>query len=104
MAAPLSADYLIVGSGIAGLRAAIALAPHGRVLMLTKADQAAGSTGYAEGGIAAAVGAGDSPSQHAKDTITAGDGLADVAAVGVLVTQGPTDVPERLGWGRTFVS
>ena len=102
MAAPLSADYLIVGSGIAGLRAAIALAPHGRVLMLTKADQAAGSTGYAQGGIAAAVGAGDSPSQHAKDTITAGDGLADDSAVRVLVTEGPKYVHELIEWGAPF--
>jgi len=57
----LSADYLIIGSGIAGLRAAAELVSHGRVLILTKSDPAAGSTGYAQGGIAAAVGEDDSP-------------------------------------------
>ena len=56
----------IIGSGIAGLRAAIALQPSGRVLILTKSDPGAGSTGYAQGGIAAAVGADDSPARHAR--------------------------------------
>ena len=64
MAAPVSADFVVIGSGIAGLRAAIALAP-ARVVILTKADPGAGSTGYAQGGIAAAVGADDSPARHA---------------------------------------
>ena len=89
MIARVSADFLIVGSGIAGLRAAVELAPHGRVLVLTKADPAAGNTGYAQGGIAAAVGPDDSPATHASDTIAAGDGLCDEQAVEVLVTDGP---------------
>ena len=100
--ASLSADYLIIGSGIAGLRAAIALAPRGRVLMLTKADRTAGSTGYAQGGIAAAVGAGDSSAKHAEDTLAAGDGLADEAAVRVLVNEGPRYVHELIEWGAAF--
>ena len=102
MSAGDSADYLIVGSGIAGLRAAVALAPHGRVLLLTKADPTAGSTGYAQGGIAAAVGLDDSPDQHAADTIAAGAGLCDEAAVRVLVDEGPRYVRELIEWGAAF--
>jgi len=95
-------DFLIVGSGIAGLRAAIALAAAGRVLILTKADPSESSTGYAQGGIAAAVGEGDSPALHAADTIRAGDGLCDEAAVQVLVEEGPQDVRELIDWGARF--
>jgi L-aspartate oxidase len=98
----LSADFLIIGSGIAGLRAAIELASHGRVLVLTKADPRAGSTGYAQGGIAAAVAPDDSPAMHAADTIRAGDGLSDVRAVDVLVGEGPTYVNELIEWGARF--
>jgi len=70
----LNTQFLIVGSGIAALRAAIDLAPFGSVLILTKAETTEGSTGYAQGGIAAAVGDDDSPGLHAADTIAAGDG------------------------------
>ena len=94
--------FLIVGGGIAGLRAAIALAPAGRVVVLTKADQNESNTGYAQGGIAAAVGDDDSPELHAADTIRAGDGLCDEEAVHVLVEQGPVYVRELLDWGARF--
>jgi len=97
-----SADFLIVGSGIAGLRAAIALQTLGHVLVLTKSDLRAGSTGYAQGGIAAAMGADDSPDQHLSDTLAAGDGLCDEAAVRVLVDEGPGYVDELLSWGAAF--
>lgn len=102
MAAPVSADFLIIGSGIAGLRAAIELAPHGRVLVLTKSEPRAGSTGYAQGGIAAALGPDDSPEKHAADTLAAGDGLCDAQAVDVLVGEGPRYVEELLTWGAAF--
>lgn len=95
-------DFLIVGGGIAGLRAAIALAPAGRVAVLTKADPNESNTGYAQGGIAAAVGDDDSPELHAADTIRAGDGLCDEEAVQVLVEQGPVYVRELLDWGARF--
>jgi L-aspartate oxidase len=95
-------DYVIVGSGIAGLRAAMALAPAGRVLILTKADPAESNTGYAQGGIAAALGPGDSPEQHAQDTFKAGDGLCDAHAVRVLVEEGPRYVRELISWGANF--
>jgi len=95
-------DFVIVGGGIAGLRAAIALAPAGRVAVLTKADPGESNTGYAQGGIAAAVGDDDSPELHASDTIRAGDGLCDEQAVRVLVEQGPVYVRELLDWGTRF--
>ena len=95
-------DFLIVGGGVAGLRAAIGLAASGRVLILTKAEPAESNTGYAQGGIAAAVGDDDTPSLHAADTVRAGDGLCDEAAVAVLVEQGPAYVRELLEWGARF--
>jgi L-aspartate oxidase len=98
----LSADFLIVGSGIAGLRAAVALQEHGSVIILTKADRQAGSTGYAQGGIAAAVGPDDSPELHLRDTLAAGDGLCDEQAARVLVEDGPRFVRELETWGAAF--
>jgi len=98
----LQADFLIIGSGIAGLRAAVELTGAGNVLILTKAEPREGNTGYAQGGIAAAVGPGDSPSLHAADTIAAGDGLCDERAVQVLVEEGPKYVHELMEWGADF--
>ena len=95
-------DFVIVGGGVAGLRAAIGLAPAGRVLVLTKAEPAESNTGYAQGGIAAAMGDDDSPSLHAADTIRAGDGLCDETAVRVLVEHGPPYVRELVEWGARF--
>jgi len=87
-------DFLVIGSGIAGLRAALTLAKSGDVIILTKADPGESNTGHAQGGIAAALGPDDSPSLHAQDTIAAGDGLCDPAAVDVLVREGPRYVVE----------
>jgi L-aspartate oxidase len=97
-----STDFVIVGGGIAGLRAAIELAPAGRVVVLTKADPAESNTGYAQGGIAAAVGRDDSPALHAADTLRAGDGLCDAAAVQVLVEHGAEGVRDLIAWGAAF--
>src|SRR5437762_2947499 len=97
-----SCDFLIVGGGVAGLRAAIGLAPAGRVLVLTKAEPAESNTGYAQGGIAAAIGDDDSPALHAADTIRAGDGLCDEDAVRVCVEDGPRYVHELIDWGARF--
>ena len=97
-----STDFLVVGGGIAGLRAAIELARHGRVLVLTKAEPTESNTGYAQGGIAAAVGDDDSPALHFEDTIRAGDGLCDEDAVRVLVEAGPAGVRELIEWGAAF--
>jgi L-aspartate oxidase len=98
----LAADFIVVGSGIAGLRAAVELAPHGRVLVLTKSSPEEGSTGYAQGGIAAAVSADDSVALHAADTLAAGDGLCDPTAVQVLVEDGRRYVDELMAWGARF--
>ena len=98
----LVGDFLIIGSGIAGLRAAVTLAEHGEVVILTKADPRESNTGYAQGGIAAAVGRDDSPQLHAQDTIAAGDGLCIPDAVDVLVREGPRYVRELLDWGAQF--
>ena len=106
------ADYIVIGSGIAGLRAALALAgargpasaPRRatRTVVLTKAEPTAGNTGYAQGGIAAAVGEGDSPEAHLADTLAAGDGLSDVEAARVLTADGPERVRELMAWGAAF--
>lgn len=98
----MTTDFLIVGGGIAGLRAAISLAGAGRVCVLTKAGTGESNTGYAQGGIAAAVGEDDSVALHAADTIAAGDGLCDERAVSVLVEEGPRYVRELMAWGARF--
>ncbi len=98
----LRADFLIIGSGIAALRAAPEVAGHGDVLILTKAEPDEGNTGHAQGGIAAAVGPGDTPELHAKDTMAAGAGLCDERAVQVLVEDGPRFVRELMSWGVRF--
>src|SRR5215470_13986694 len=102
MAASGAFDFVIVGGGVAGLRAAIALAEAGRVLVLTKAEPAESNTGYAQGGIAAAVGDDDSAALHAADTMRAGDGLCDAEAVNVLVEHGAPGVRELIAWGARF--
>jgi L-aspartate oxidase len=98
----LQADFLIIGSGIAALRAAAALEGAGEVLILTKAGPRAGNTAYAQGGIAAAVGPDDSPARHIADTLAAGDGLCDERAVTVLCEEGPRYVRELMAWGAAF--
>ena len=95
-------DFLVIGSGIAGLRAAISLAEVGTVIVLTKADPRESNTGYAQGGIAAAFGDDDSPETHARDTMAAGDGLCLPEAVDVLVREGPRYVRELIDWGVAF--
>ena len=98
----MQADFLIVGSGIAALRAAASLEGAGDVLVLTKAGPHAGNTDYAQGGIAAAVGPDDTPDLHFADTMAAGDGLCDARAVRVLVDEGPRYVRQLIDWGAVF--
>ena len=95
-------DFIIVGSGIAGLRAAVELAPSGNIIIITKADPTESNTEYAQGGIAAAIGPDDSPALHASDTLKAGDGICDERAVGVLVEEGPRYTLELIDWGARF--
>lgn len=99
---PLHCDFLIVGAGVAGLRAAIELAPHGKVLVLTKDSLKESSSEYAQGGIAAALAADDQTELHLQDTMVAGDGLCDEAAVRTLVTEGPSAIEELIKWGAGF--
>lgn len=98
----LRGDFIIVGSGIAGLRAAVELAPAGDIIIITKADPSESNTEYAQGGIAAAIGPDDSPALHAADTMKAGDGICDEQAVRVLVEEGPRYTLELLEWGARF--
>ncbi len=96
------ADVMVIGSGIAGLTVALRSAASGSVLVVTKDVLAAGSTRWAQGGIAAALGPGDTPEAHRLDTLTAGVGLCDDAAVDALVTEGPESVLELIGLGARF--
>jgi len=99
----LSFDALIVGSGIAGLRAAVGLAESGaRVALVTKDDPTDSNTGYAQGGIAAAVSEEDRVELHLQDTLLAGDGLCNEEAVRVLVEEGPERIQELIDWGTRF--
>ncbi|HVL16428.1 MAG TPA: L-aspartate oxidase [Gemmatimonadales bacterium] len=94
---------LIVGAGVAGLWAAWRLAAEGReALLLTKGTLSDSATAWAQGGIAVAIGPGDSPAQHAMDTLAAGDGLSDPEAVEILVTEGPERIRELLALGAAF--
>jgi len=97
----LSADVVVVGTGIAGLTMALDLAPL-RVIVLSKGEIADGSTHLAQGGIAAAVGEGDSPSAHAADTIEVGGGLNDEIAVEMLTEEGPARVADLTERGVEF--
>ena len=82
-----SADVIVIGSGVAGLTTALNLRSYGlSVLLVTKARIDEGSTKWAQGGIAAALGPGDTPDQHKKDTLAAGAGLCDIKAVDVSVS------------------
>jgi L-aspartate oxidase len=97
------ADVIVVGSGIAGLTTALQVRTFGlSVLLVTKAKVDEGSTKWAQGGIAAALGEGDSPEAHEKDTLVAGAGLCDSQAVRVLVTEGPDAVRMLIARGAKF--
>ncbi len=97
------ADVIVVGSGIAGMTTALQLRTFGlSVLIVTKAKVDEGSTKWAQGGIAAALGDGDSPEAHLTDTLIAGAGLCDVEAVRVLVTEGPEAVRKLIERGAKF--
>ncbi|MEU3407896.1 L-aspartate oxidase [Streptomyces sp. NPDC006670] len=99
----VEADVVVVGSGIAGLTAALRCAAAGRrTVVVTKARLDDGSTRWAQGGVAAALGEGDTPEQHLDDTLVAGAGLCDENAVRVLVTEGPDAVRRLIEAGAVF--
>jgi L-aspartate oxidase len=99
----VEADVVVVGSGVAGLTAALRCAASGLdTVVVTKARLDDGSTRWAQGGIAAALGDGDTPEQHLEDTLVAGAGLCDEAAVRALVTEGPDAVRRLIATGALF--
>ena len=98
----IRADFLVLGSGIAGLRAALGLARQGSVLVVTKDQPTESNTGYAQGGVAAAVGADDRTELHLADTVEAGGGIVCRAAARALVEEGPERIRELAAWGARF--
>ncbi len=95
-------DYIIIGSGIAGLNTALLAAEHGSVLVVTKGRIDDCNSRYAQGGIAAAIGPGDSATLHERDTLDAGAGLCDPEAVRALTGQGPDSIAGLIRWGVPF--
>src|SRR3979411_1853205 len=95
-------DYAVVGSGVAGVRAAIELSNAGSVLVLAKSDLSDSATAWAQGGIAVALSDEDEIGLHEQDTIKAGDGLCRADAVALLVEEGPKYITELIEWGTEF--
>ena len=98
----METDFLVIGAGVAGLRAAIEASEAGRVLVLTKDRLTESASEYAQGGIAVALSDDDQVSLHEQDTIQAGAGLCDPHAVHVLVEEGPPEIQKLIGWGAEF--
>ncbi len=95
-------DFLVIGAGVAGLRAAIELAEAGTVLVIAKDSLRESSSEYAQGGIAVALSDDDEVALHEQDTLYAGDGLCDQASVHVLVEEGPGNIQALIDWGAEF--
>src|SRR3990170_5211820 len=98
----MKTDFLIIGCGIAGLRAAIELSNHGKVLIVTKDKAFESSSSYAQGGIAVVIADDDSTQHHVEDTLNAGAGLCKKKAVAVLVKDGQSQVQQLIDWGVRF--
>jgi L-aspartate oxidase len=98
----MNPDFLVIGAGVAGLRAAIELAEAGTVMVVAKDSLQESSSEYAQGGIAVALSDDDEVQLHEQDTIKAGDGLCDRAAVRVLVEEGPAAIQQLIDWGAEF--
>ena len=96
------ADYLVIGSGVAGVRAAIELSQAGTVLVLAKSDLSESATAYAQGGIAVALSDEDEIGLHEQDTLNAGDGLCRPDIVTLLVEEGPKYITQLIDWGTEF--
>jgi L-aspartate oxidase len=95
-------DFLVMGAGVAGLRAAIELAQHGEVLVVTKESLSESNTHYAQGGIAVAMEGEKDVALHLEDTVNAGDGIVYRPAAAALVSEGPQRVEELIQWGANF--
>ncbi|MBL7883590.1 MAG: L-aspartate oxidase [Bacteroidia bacterium] len=95
-------DFLIIGSGIAGLSYALKVAKHGKVSIITKSDESESNTKYAQGGIAAVLYDTDSYEKHIQDTLIAGDGICDEEVVRMVITESTARVNELIEWGANF--
>src|SRR2546429_9429158 len=95
-------DFLVLGSGIAGLSYALKVAPHGRVAIVTKKDRAESNTNYAQGGIAAVTSKEDSFEMHVRDTLEAGAGVGKEEAGRTLIQEGPARDAEAIQKGIGF--
>jgi L-aspartate oxidase len=95
-------DYAVVGSGVAGVRAAIELSETGSVLVLAKSNLSESATAYAQAGVAVALSDEDEIALHEQDTINAGDGLCNASTVAILVEQGPQYITQLIEWGAEF--
>src|ERR1700691_1516997 len=98
----MDCDFLVIGAGVAGLRAAIELAKSGTVLVIAKDSLRESSSEYAQGGIAVALSDDDEVALHEQDTLYAGDGLCDQQAVHTLVEEGPAAIQDLIDWGAEF--
>ena len=101
----ISTNYLVIGSGIAGLTFAVKIAekfPDRKVTIITKANEDESNTKYAQGGVAVVLDGKDSFNKHVEDTLIAGDGLCDEEVVKMVVTEGPKRLEELLLWGANF--
>ncbi len=97
-----SSDFLVIGSGIAGLTFAIRAAQFGRVIIVTKKKDSESNTNYAQGGIACVLDPSDSYESHIQDTLSTGKGLSRENIVQILVKEGPNRIKELLSWGTDF--
>ncbi len=95
-------DFLVIGSGIAGLSYALKVADYGKVCILTKSDASESSTKYAQGGIAAVMYDHDSYEKHINDTLIAGAGLCDLESVKITITESTDRIKELIDWGTNF--
>ncbi len=100
--APPETDFLVIGAGVAGLRAAVELSAAGRVVVLAKREVTDSATQWAQGGVAAALSDEDEIGLHLQDTLNAGDGLCNPDAARVLVEEGPQRIEELIQWGTEF--
>ncbi|MCX7826030.1 MAG: L-aspartate oxidase [Verrucomicrobiae bacterium] len=98
----IETDFLVIGTGIAGLSFALKVAEHGRVAVVTKKESAESNTNRAQGGIACVMGEGDTFDAHVRDTLACGDGLCKEDAVRTIVTEGPARVKELMALGVNF--
>src|SRR5579864_2284387 len=95
-------DFLILGSGIAGLTFALKVAPRGRVAIITKKNKAESNTNYAQGGIASVTSKEDSVELHVRDTLEAGGGLCKESVVRTILSEGPARIAELIALGAQF--